>query len=130
MDKEKYNAYHKEYQLKRYHRRRNAAILQLGGKCISCSSYEELELDHINPKDKLFSIAKLWGLSEEKWQSEIAKCQLLCKTCHIDKTRKDNGHDSRHTHGTYACYRHGGCRCKLCKNANREAQKKFRNKYS
>jgi len=34
----------------------------------------------------------------------------------------------KQTHGTTACYNHGGCRCKKCTKANREKVQRTREK--
>ena len=114
--RENYNEYMASYMLKRYHIRRNNAIEPLGGKCVLCGSSENLELDHKDPKDKAFSLAKLWSCAEPKYLEEIAKCQLLCRTCHEEKTINDLGFKrAKGNHGTISTHRY--CRCNLCKEA-------------
>ncbi len=77
---------HAEYELNRYHALRIEAIMMLGGKCSSCGSVDNLEFDHINPKNKSFHISALWSISKQKFLIELKKCQLLCSTCHKIKT--------------------------------------------
>lgn len=101
----------RDYFLKRYHNRRNKAIALLGNKCTDCGSTENIEIDHVNPEDKEFSLSKRWGQAWEKIRAELAKCQLLCVTCHAHKT-KTYIVNKRH-HGTTTMYRHG-CRCSAC----------------
>lgn len=55
------------------------------GPCIICDSWENLELDHINPKLKISH--NIWSWSEEKRQQELKKCQILCEKCHLEKTK-------------------------------------------
>lgn len=107
--------YMRQYMAKRYKRRKAAAIEQLGGKCVKCSSTEELHFDHIDPETKLFTIAKeLDSVSEKRLQEELAKCQLLCPPCHEEKTLQDLGQQSaKKTHGTLSSLRY--CKCILCK---------------
>ena len=89
-DKKKYNKYQKQYMLNRYYRRQEKAIRQLGGACVTCGTKESLEFDHIDPITKEFTLAKgLATWAESRIQKELSKCQLLCKPCHIDKTRQD-----------------------------------------
>jgi hypothetical protein len=65
-------------------------------------------------------------LSEERFWLEVAKCQLLCRRCHQDKTLADNGQKRTNTtHGERRCYL-GGCRCALCKAANSAHSRRFR----
>lgn len=85
-DKEAYNEYMNQYMQKRYWKRRNWAIKVLGKTCAFCDSDEELELDHIDPKTKDFYITKLWNKPIAIFEAEVMKCQLLCSTCHAEKT--------------------------------------------
>jgi hypothetical protein len=62
-------------------------IEMLGGKCVGCGVTENLQFDHIDRKQKLFTIGKKFQSSLElKLIPEAKKCQLLCKTCHRLKT--------------------------------------------
>ena len=81
------------YNLKYYHNRREALIRQLGGKCVMCGSTENLEFDHIDSSEKSFSIGTRIQNSMSNLQPELDKCQLLCHSCHIRKTKafNDNG---------------------------------------
>lgn len=83
------NEYMRIYMLKRYHQRRSEAIEFLGGRCTKCDSTENLEIDHINPTEKKYNIGKIWSYSKDKFWAEIKKCQLLCKTCHKNKSDKE-----------------------------------------
>lgn len=113
-------------QLRHYYRKRDKLIEMLGGSCISCGSTEKLQFDHINRSDKSFSISKWYGLSMELLRPELDKCQLLCEACHLVKTKEVDGLKSEH--GKYSMYRHHGCRCDLCKKANRDQVKAWRSK--
>ena len=56
--------------------------------CIKCGSKKQLELDHVNPKEKEWNPKRSMGsknLTERFWK-EIDKCQLLCYDCHKEKT--------------------------------------------
>lgn len=86
-DKEAYNAYMNEYMKKRYTRRRAEAIEQLGGVCVDCGEDENLDLHHLDPSKKSFTIARGSSFSEKRWQEELNKCVLKCKECHIDEHR-------------------------------------------
>ena len=114
-DKNEYNAYMKEYMLKRYFKVREKILKLLGNKCVICGSSEKLEIDHIEYKNKSFSIAKFHSLTDEKLLEEVKKCQLLCFKCHRRKTIEERGYNTREQHGTMACYRHGHCRCPECR---------------
>lgn len=126
-DKEKYNAYMKDYMLRRYHKRMQAAKDHLGGKCVKCGALNDLELDHIDRSTKSFTIGNLWSVNEKRFWEEVNKCQLLCMACHEQKTLIDMGQKSaRLTHGTLSSYRY--CKCAECKAAKSAYSKKMRMK--
>jgi hypothetical protein len=61
--------------------------------CVRCGSTEDLELDHIDPSTK-HSESKntsglIWSWCTERREAELAKCQILCKSCHLTKTREN-----------------------------------------
>lgn len=117
-DRETYNAYMRKYMRDRMVRRRTQAIKQLGGKCVNCGSIENLEFDHVNqdpdPRTRR-GRGSIWTFSEERFQAELAKCQLLCRDCHKQKTLNEISAP------------HGGglsgkknCTCTLCRNKKAE----------
>ena len=115
--------------IERYRARRAYSIEKLGGKCVSCGSTENLELDHINKKDKSFNITQFWSIALEKYDVELAKCQLLCHTCHVEKSHesKDWGKGYGPTeHGSSTMYKNFGCRCELCKKAYNKVTREYR----
>ena len=69
---------------------REILIEKLGGKCVECGCTKELEFDHIDPSTKSFNIAAGYTKPKEVLLSEVAKCQLLCNKCHIEKSKRDN----------------------------------------
>lgn len=123
------NEYMRLYMKERARKRVAAAKEQLGGKCVRCGSVDDLQFDHIDPTTKLFTLAKGSSFSEERWQAEVEKCQLLCQACHTAKTLEDLGRlSAKDNHGTLSCYTHAKCRCELCKQARRDYQRKWRHK--
>lgn len=82
MDRE----YHRNYNRAYYHKKRNEIIDNLGGKCKHCGNTNCLEIDHISPATKSFSIGRLLNHSKQTISSEIDKCQLLCHDCHKAKS--------------------------------------------
>lgn len=118
----------KAYFRERYQQRRQTAIAQLGGKCAECGATEELEFDHIDPAAKSFNLWKRSGITEERFQAELAKCQLLCPTHHKQKTLRDRGQVSaKGTHGTLSSYRYCKCdECKAAKRASNQMQRQLR----
>jgi len=125
-------AYTRKYNQQFRHERIRRAHQLLGGECCECGAMEDLdnptlEIDHINPKDKLFEVATRISASEEKFLAELDKCQLLCHDCHMKKTISERGQKAaKGTHGTLSAYRY--CKCKLCKEAYSEYQKEYRRK--
>lgn len=58
------------------------------GPCNRCGSNEGLELDHINPEEKGFTV-NYYNTDNEKIRAELSKCQVLCRSCHVEKTTED-----------------------------------------
>ena len=84
----KQNREHKTTKLKELrHRKRQQLIEHLGGKCVACGVTENLQFDHINRADKLYTIGKILDWNMSRILPEVDKCQLLCKECHRIKTR-------------------------------------------
>lgn len=111
------------YMLRRYKERMSAAVEKLGGKCSNCGAGDDLQLDHIDPNQKSFNIARKWSISEKKFWQEVSKCQLLCQKCHTEKTLKDLGRESaKDKHGTISSYRY--CKCEECLEAKKRENKK------
>ena len=90
-----YNKQMNAYMKSRWESRRQAAVDLLGAQCARCESTIDLEFDHIDPKTKTMSIARASSRSEDFFWNEVAKCQLLCKPCHLEKTAEDIRKDLR-----------------------------------
>jgi hypothetical protein len=84
------------------------------GPCRQCGSFLRLEVDHIDPSTKVDH--NVWSWAQKRRENELAKCQVLCHSCHKSKTvaalRKPV------VHGTMSGYKSYYCRCELCKAAN------------
>jgi 5-methylcytosine-specific restriction endonuclease McrA len=78
----------REYQNAWMQRRRQEWIDSQGGKCKHCGSAEELEVDHIDASTKSMNPAQIWGRCKEAREVELAKCQVLCKPCHLEKRKR------------------------------------------
>ena len=98
---------------KRYHRLRAEWIESQGGKCVLCSSVEDLEIDHVDRATKSFDIARIWSRSKIVRETELAKCQVLCKKCHLKKTTAENLAIGNHCTKSHD-YRKK-CRCLGCR---------------
>lgn len=97
----------------------------LGGKCVLCGATDMLQFDHIDRKTKSFNIGMGITKSWDKLLVEITKCQLLCRTCHIEKTRSELWKGAgTFLHGTLGGYNNYRCRCELCRGAHSVYYKK------
>lgn len=54
------------------------------GPCIRCGSAEDLQVDHIDAGAKVTH--RVWSWSNARRAAELAKCQVLCRSCHSRKT--------------------------------------------
>ena len=72
------------------HRRKEALVKMLGGKCKKCGykkSTAALSFHHIDPSKKSFDISHNGNLLGD-WESiviEAKKCELLCLNCHAER---------------------------------------------
>jgi hypothetical protein len=105
------NKFEKEYHLRRYHKTRQRYVEALGGKCVKCDTTENLEFDHINPVEKTYEINKIINRKENFVLLELAKCQLLCEVCHLEKTVSEKTPSS---HGSMRTWMHKKCQCVTC----------------
>lgn len=115
--------------MRRYRERRAYAIEKLGGKCVVCGSTEDLELDHINKAEKSFNITQMWSVSKERYDAELAKCQLLCHTHHVEKSHREKDWGKGYgelDHGSASMYKNYGCRCDPCRKAYNAYTREYR----
>lgn len=92
-------------------------------KCVDCGSSENLELDHVDPTQKVTH--RVWGWSRVRREIELAKCVARCHGCHQAKTNDEiTGRAAGVNCGTYTGYRNG-CRCIECKEARYLYRKGF-----
>lgn len=111
-----------EYQVQWMKNRRDSWLSE-NGPCKNCGSEDNLEVDHINPIEKIDH--KVWSWSEIRRREELAKCQVLCKKCHKEKTR--NTFLENRIHGLSNTYKNG-CRCNSCTIAQKLNQRNYRSK--
>jgi 5-methylcytosine-specific restriction endonuclease McrA len=118
----------KEYDKKKYQREwlqaRRTTWIQENGPCKVCGTWDNLEVDHIDPSEKQIKISTIWSRSQEVRDKELAKCQVLCKSCHLNKTKSQR---KKPEHGMVTMYDNYKCRCDLCKEAKRKKEMKYRN---
>jgi len=76
--------------VKRYRKKlKNKIVESMGGGCCICGynkSHRALDLHHINPEDKEFSLSSVMAhpIKWEKVVPELRKCVLLCSLCHAE----------------------------------------------
>ncbi len=122
-----YNQKMSEYMLRRYHQRRAEALEKLGNQCSVCGTQDNLEIDHIDAKNKKIALNKMWAISKERFLKELAKCQLLCKAHHEEKSIEDRGFQkAKGTHGTLSSYKY--CKCPECRAAKASYMKTYKRK--
>lgn len=113
------NEYMREYMKAYSMRRRDKVLALLGGVCVVCGTAENLEVDHIDPSLKRFTLAGRWHRKWSEIEAELPNCQLLCEKHHKKK------HESKAPCGTAQRYWRG-CRCAPCTQANTEHGRQYR----
>jgi 5-methylcytosine-specific restriction endonuclease McrA len=78
-DPERQREYAREWMAKR-----RRVWLQANGPCVDCGSWEELEVDHVDPATKISH--RIWSWSDERREAELAKCVIRCRVCHDIKS--------------------------------------------
>jgi 5-methylcytosine-specific restriction endonuclease McrA len=119
-----YNESMNSYMKNRWEQRRAEALEKLGGKCVRCGTSSNLEFDHILPETKKMTSARASSMNEKFFWEEVAKCQLLCKRHHIEKTAKEIGAVG---HGEGKTGKRG-CKCTPCKERKAEYMRAYRSK--
>jgi 5-methylcytosine-specific restriction endonuclease McrA len=112
----------REYQRIRAANRR-AKWLEENGPCEDCGGSEKLEVHHRDPKEKISH--NVWSWSTSRMLEELAKCSVLCNTCHKKHSAKQRKDSAKLVHGTLNAYRIFKCRCKICISAYALKRKKW-----
>jgi len=90
-----------------------------GKSCVVCGTTQSLEVDHIDPEQKVSH--RIWTWAIPRRDAELAKCQILCTEHHKEKTKAQRPIPE---HGTISRYgKHHKCRCDLCRKANADRKK-------
>lgn len=95
--------------------KRRSDWFTVNGPCKKCGSSRNLQVDHVDPKQKITH--NFWSWSPERMNQELEKCQVLCRGCHKEKTLEQR---KRTAHGKLCMYQDYKCRCDLCKEAKRK----------
>ena len=74
-----------------------AYMNSLKTECVKCGATDQLEFDHINPEAKRYKVSTMYGFPTSAIDEEISKCQVLCKPCHIEKTRANGEYNKVRT---------------------------------
>lgn len=77
-DRAKQNAYQSEWMKKRC-----LKWLEENGPCVDCQSWNSLEVDHVDPTQKVAH--RVWSWSAQRRLEELAKCVVRCHECHVLK---------------------------------------------
>ena len=111
------------YQRRWVHIRR--ASFFAGKACEWCESTEELELHHRDTNKK--ESHKIWSWGEARRLVEIAKCIVLCATCHRRAHAEARRVEAelRNPHGTRQRYELG-CHCEPCRSAKADYNRERR----
>lgn len=116
----------RQYFRDRYRRLREEWF-SANGPCAKCGSSDRLELDHKDRTTKVSSI--IWAWSKARRESELAKCQALCYSCHKEKTKIEMQElRGIAAHGTVSRYTTKGplkCRCDECRLAWNDYKRKI-----
>lgn len=113
----------REYQ--RDWRAKRRAEWLAGKSCVDCGSIERLEIDHVDPTRKVSH--KLWSWTQARREAELAKCVVRCAECHRERSAEQYSERYRQplVHGTRHGYQTHGCRCDLCRQAQRVHNAKY-----
>lgn len=76
----------REYQ-NRWVQNRRLEWLKENGPCVDCGGIENLQVDHVDPTQKITH--RIWSWSKERRDKELLKCLVRCKECHVEKGRRN-----------------------------------------
>ena len=96
LNKEKISEYYqlnnekiRKQQREHIKEKRAICLEYLGGKCVKCGTIHNLQFDHIKREGKKYEISSRVNNKFDNLKEELDKCQLLCASCHLDKTAKE-----------------------------------------
>lgn len=72
---------------RRWQRERRAEWIAENGPCAICGGIDSLQVDHRDPTEKVSH--RIWSWAPARRLAELAKCQVLCRPCHVAKTRRE-----------------------------------------
>ena len=96
LNKEKISEYYqlnnekiRKQQREHIKEKRAICLEYLGGKCVKCGTIHNLQFDHIKREGKKYNITPKLSYKFDNLKEELDKCQLLCASCHLNKTAKE-----------------------------------------
>ena len=65
--------------------------IAFGNKCVKCGATKDLHFDHLDPATKVAAVGELATSNGfKRCYEEALKCQLICRPCHIQKSKENN----------------------------------------
>lgn len=84
-----------------------------------CGSAGRFEIDHIDKTTRVYRFPHFFKTRDEIFYAELAKCQILCRDCHMKKSIAERGRRyGKGVYGTVTYHDHHDCRCDKCRKAN------------
>lgn len=98
------------------------------GPCAVCGSWDEPQVDHIDPSTKAFTVHFSEGRARR--EVELAKCQVLCRPCHLEKTIMERAttHCPQEHEYTPENTRHHSDGSRSCRRCQRERNRRWMQK--
>lgn len=90
-------------------------------RCLKCGATDNLEIHHRDPAEK--ESHRIWSWSTTRLEAELAKCDVLCRDCHILYHKIEIL--SKRQHGSSNTYKNG-CRCPACREAHRQCAANYK----
>lgn len=85
----------------------------------------QIVLVHIDRNQKVTH--RVWSWAVARREAELAKCQVLCGSHHLEKTMAET---YQAPHGTHHRYTHHGCHCVECRKAHAAVNRGYRQQSS
>lgn len=73
---------------------RRAEWFAENGPCIDCGAWDDLQVDHVDPEQKIAH--RIWSWSSERREAELAKCVVRCRTDHDRKSAAEKSKGEGH----------------------------------
>ena len=99
----------------RWMKQRRLDWLAEHGPCVDCGTWDDLEVDHVDPATKVAH--RVWSWSLVRREAELAKCVARCHSCHDEKSNEQSRRRRYcpHGHDTSITGRDDQYRCRQCR---------------